>query len=595
MELEDHSNLVAMLLKQAATKNDQPFMWEKRDGAYHSMSWREAADQALALASALAGFGLKAGERVLILSQNSPRWGIADFGIMAAGGISIPVYTTNTVENHEHILSDSGATMAIVSSAALAKNFLPAAKKARALKRIIAMEDLPGADVGRTIITPWSEALAIGRPGIAALAASAEAISRDTVACIIYTSGTGGDPKGVMLSHRAIMANCVGAWHVLQELGLESEVFLSFLPLSHAYEHTAGLMFPVSLGAQIYFAERIDTLAANLLEARPTIMTAVPRLYDILRERIIKGLGQQPQYARWLFWKAVELGRKRYESPELMTFADKLIDRAAEKLVREKIRARFGGRLKALVSGGAALDYDVGVFFVALGVRLLQGYGQTEAAPVIAVNRCSRVKLRTVGPPMKLVETRIADDGEILVRGPMLMDGYWNQQKLTQQTIRDGWLHTGDIGVLDHDGYLQITDRKRDIIVNSAGDTISPARIENALALEPEIEAAVAVGGDDRAHIVAIVVPAAQFAHDWAKRNGRAGELATLTGDKDFRAAVSRAVDRTNARLGAHERVRNFVLVDEPFTIENGLMTPTLKPRRHAVLKRWGRLLEQAH
>jgi long-chain acyl-CoA synthetase len=595
VELEDHSNLVAMLLKQAATKNDQPFMWEKRDGAYHSMSWREAADQALALASALAGFGLKAGERVLILSQNSPRWGIADFGIMAAGGISIPVYTTNTVENHEHILSDSGATMAIVSSAALAKNFLPAAKKARALKRIIAMEDLPGADVGRTIITPWSEALAIGRPGIAALAASAEAISRDTVACIIYTSGTGGDPKGVMLSHRAIMANCVGAWHVLQELGLESEVFLSFLPLSHAYEHTAGLMFPVSLGAQIYFAERIDTLAANLLEARPTIMTAVPRLYDILRERIIKGLGQQPQYARWLFWKAVELGRKRYESPELMTFADKLIDRAAEKLVREKIRARFGGRLKALVSGGAALDYDVGVFFVALGVRLLQGYGQTEAAPVIAVNRCSRVKLRTVGPPMKLVETRIADDGEILVRGPMLMDGYWNQQKLTQQTIRDGWLHTGDIGVLDHDGYLQITDRKRDIIVNSAGDTISPARIENALALEPEIEAAVAVGGDDRAHIVAIVVPAAQFAHDWAKRNGRAGELATLTGDKDFRAAVSRAVDRTNARLGAHERVRNFVLVDEPFTIENGLMTPTLKPRRHAVLKRWGRLLEQAH
>jgi long-chain acyl-CoA synthetase len=595
VELEDHSNLVAMLLKQAATKNDQPFMWEKRDGAYHSMSWREAADQALALASAFASFGLKAGERVLILSQNSPRWGIADFGIMAAGGISIPVYTTNTVENHDHILSDSGATMAIVSSAALAKNFLPAAKKARALKRIIVMEDLPGADVGRTIITPWSEALAIGRPGIAALAASAEAISRDAVACIIYTSGTGGDPKGVMLSHRAIMANCVGAWHVLQELGLESEVFLSFLPLSHAYEHTAGLMFPVSLGAQIYFAERIDTLAANLLEARPTIMTAVPRLYDILRERIIKGLAQQPQYARWLFWKAVELGRKRYESPELLTFADKLIDRAAEKLVREKIRARFGGRLKALVSGGAALDYDVGVFFVALGVRLLQGYGQTEAAPVIAVNRCSRVKLRTVGPPMKLVETRIADDGEILVRGPMLMDGYWNQQKLTQQTIRDGWLHTGDIGVLDHDGYLQITDRKRDIIVNSAGDTISPARIENALALEPEIEAAVAVGGDDRAHIVAIVVPAAQFAHDWAKRNGRTGELATLTGDKDFRAAVGRAVDRTNARLGAHERVRNFVLVDEPFTIENGLMTPTLKPRRHAVLKRWGRLLEQAH
>ena len=595
MELEDYPNLVAMLLRQAAQKNDLPFLWEKHDGAYRSISWREAADQVLALASALSGFGLKTGDRVLVLAQNSPRWAIADFGIMAAGGVTVPVYTTNTVESHEHILNDSGATMAIVSSAELAKTFLPAARKARALKRIIAMEDLDGADAGRTTITAWSEALAAGKPGAAALAASATAINRNALACLIYTSGTGGEPKGVMLSHRAIMANCVGAQNVLQELGLDNEVFLSFLPLSHAYEHTAGLMFPVALGAQIYFAERIDTLAANLLEARPTIMTAVPRLYDIFRERMIKGLAQQPQYARWLFWKAVELGRKRYESPELMTFVDGLIDRAAEKLVREKVRARFGGRLKALVSGGAALDYDVGVFFVALGVRLLQGYGQTEAAPVIAVNRCNRVKLRTVGPPMKLVEAKIADDGEILVRGPMLMDGYWNQAKLTQQTIRDGWLHTGDIGVLDHDGYLQITDRKRDIIVNSAGDTISPARIENALALEPEIEAAVAVGGDDRAHIVAIVVPATQFAHDWAKRNGRACELAALAGDKDFRAVIGRAVDRTNTRLGAHERVRRFVLADEPFTIENGMMTPTMKPRRHAVLKRWGRLLEQTH
>ena len=595
MELEDHPNLVAMLLKQAALKTDQPFLWEKHDSTYQPISWREAADQALALASALAGFGLKAGDRVLLLSQNSPRWAIADFGIMAAGGVTVPVYTTNTADNHEHILNDSGAAMAIVSTAALAKNFIPAAKKARALKRIITMEELGAVDAGRTTLTLWSEALAVGRPGAAALASSATAIDRNAVACLIYTSGTGGEPKGVMLSHRAILANCVGATHVLWELGLDNEVFLCFLPLSHAYEHTAGLMFPVSLGAQIYFAERTDTLSANLLEARPTIMTAVPRLYDIMRERMIKGLTQQPQYARWLFWKAVELGRKRTESPALMTRLDKLVDRAAERLVRNKIRARFGGRLKALVSGGAALDYDVGMFFVALGMRLLQGYGQTEAAPVIAVNRCNRVKLRTVGPPMKHVEVKIADDGEILVRGPMLMDGYWDQPKLTQQTIREGWLHTGDIGVLDHDGYLQITDRKRDIIVNSAGDTISPARIEGALALEPEIEAAVAVGGDDRAHIVAIVVPSSQFAGDWAKRNGRPADLGALATDKDFRAAVGRAVDRTNARLGAHERVRSFVLADEPFTIENGMMTPTMKPRRHAVLKRWGRLLEQVH
>jgi len=277
-----------------------------------------------------------------------------------------------------------------------------------------------------------------------------------------------------------------------------------------------------------------------------------------------------------------------------MTAKDKVLDWIVDKLVRDKFRARFGGRLKALVSGGAALNYEIGVFFTALGLRLLQGYGQTEAAPVISCNPCARVKLRTVGPPLKQVELRIADDGEILVRGPMLMDGYWKQPKLTATTLRDGWLHTGDIGVIDHDGYLQITDRKKDIIVISGGDTLSPQHIEQALTLEPEIEAAVAIG-DNRPHIVAIVVPAPDFVAEWAKANGATPDLAVLAEDKAFRTAIGQAIDRANARLSVTERVKRFVIADRPFTIENGMMTPTMKPRRHAILGRWGAAIDRLY
>ncbi len=353
-------------------------------------------------------------------------------------------------------------------------------------------------------------------------------------------------------------------------------------------------MFPISIGAQIYFAERIDTLTANLLEARPTIMTAVPRLFEIMRERIVRGVARQDRVSARLFWAAIELGRKRYENHRAMTRWQRLADRVVDRLVRDKVRARFGGRLKALVSGGAPLNYDVGLFFTALGLRLLQGYGLTEAAPVVSVNLLTRVKLRTVGPPLKHVEVRIADDGEVLVRGPLLMDGYWKQPKHTAEVLRDGWLHTGDIGVIDHDGFLQITDRKKDIIVNSAGETISPQHIEGTLALEPEIAFAVAVG-DNRPHIGAIVVPDHDFLAEWARKNGTGADLSRLAEDKAFRRAIGLAIDRANANLSVIERVKHFVIADQPFTIENGMMTPTMKTRRHAIIRRWGATVEQMY
>ena len=594
MEIDDWPNLPALLLSQAEKCGDRPFLWEKRDGKYTAMSWREVAGQVGSLAAALQSYGLARGDRVLLLSQNSPRWAIADFAIMAAGGVTVPMYTTNTVSNHEHILSDSGATMAIISTTTLARPFFSAVGKFKALKHVIAMEDFREFDAGRAAISTWDNALADGKAAAEEVWISAVEIDRDALACLIYTSGTGGEPKGVMLSHRAIISNCVGAADVLEELGLGDEVFLSFLPLSHAYEHSAGLMFPVSIAAQIYFAERVDTLATNMLEARPTIMTAVPRLYEIMRERILKGVAGQGRLRAKLFWAALELGRKRYESRETMSAWERLVDRVVDRLVRDKVRARFGGRLKALVSGGAPLNYEIGVFFTALGLRLLQGYGQTEAAPVISCNRCGHVKLRTVGPPLKHVEVRIADDGEVLVSGPLLMDGYWKQPKLTSETLRGGWLHTGDIGVIDHDGYLQITDRKKDIIVNSAGDTLSPQRIEGVLALEPEIEVAVAFG-DNRPHVVAIIVPSRDFVAEWTKKNGVGDRLSDLVSDRAFRGAVGRAVDRANRNLSVTERVKRFVVADQPFTIENGMMTPTMKPRRHTIVGRWGTSIEQLY
>ena len=594
MEISDWRNLVAMFLSQAQTHGQQPFLWEKIDGRYQPTSWAAVANQVAALAASLQSYGLNRGDRVVLLSQNSPRWVIADLAIMAAGGVTVPAYTTNTTGNHAHILNDSGAAMAIVSTAALARPFFEAARKSASLKRVIAMEDLGDIDVGRVVIGTWDGALASGAAGADAVLTAATEIDGDALACLIYTSGTGGEPKGVMLSHRAIITNCVGAADVLAELGLADEVFLSFLPLSHAYEHSAGLMFPVSIGAQIYFAERVDTLTTNLLEARPTIMTAVPRLCEITRERLLRSVTRQGHLSARLLWAAVELGRKRYESRETMSRWERLADWVVDRLVRDKVRARFGGRLKALVSGGAPLNYEVGVFFIALGLRLLQGYGLTEAAPVVSVNRLSRIKLRTVGPPMKHVEVRIADAGEVLVRGPLLMDGYWKQPRLTAETLRDGWFYTGDIGVIDHDGYLQITDRKRDIIVNSSGETISPQRIEGVLALEPEIGVAVAIG-DNRPHVGAIVVPDDDFLVQWARQNAVSPVLSELAEDTAFRHAIGQAIDRANRNLSVIERVKHFVIADQPFTVENGMMTPTMKPRRHEIVRRWGASLEQLY
>ncbi len=566
-------NLPAMFFDRAAAFANQSFLWHKQDGDYVPLTWAEVSAAVVRVANALQAAGVAPGDRVVLVSENRPEFLIADVAIMTIGAIAVPTYTTNTPDDHRHILTDSGAVAAIISTAALAGEVLKAAEGAPDLRTVFTIETPADPAPGHVTLVPWPAADGNGVADAADLIAEARQHPRDEAACIIYTSGTGGRPKGVVLSHGNILTNCEGAYQRLVDAcGLTDEVFLSFLPLSHSYEHTCGQFFPISISAQIYYAEGIDQLGRNMAEARPTLMTAVPRLYEALHGRIVRDVERAGGLKAALFKRTVAIGSKRYAG-ESLSLSERLVDPLLEKMVRDKVRARFGGRLKGLVSGGAPLNQEIGVFFHALGLRMSQGYGQTEAAPLISCNPLERIKLHTVGTPVPGVEVRIADDGEILARGDMVMMGYWNMPDATAETIRDGWLHTGDIGRIDADGYIEITDRKKDIIVNSGGDNVSPSRVEGFLTVEPEIHQAL-VFGDRKPHLVALIVPDPALAEE-------------VEGDQ-LRARIDAALERVNTRLSPIERVRRFTLADAPFSVESGELTPTMKTRRHAVLARYG-------
>ncbi len=598
MTAETARNLVEMFLDQADRRGDRPCVWSKPDKGkpFKPVSWRSVAEQAAKLAAALKAMGIQPGDRVALVSESRPEWLIADLGIMAAGAVTVPTYTTNTERDHDHILRDSGARGAIVSTARLARELLPAAMDAGSVDFVIAMEPPKLAQSLDLDVHLWKDVLAGSTGTVAETRAAIAATTRDNLACLIYTSGTGGAPKGVMISHGAILHNCAGAREVIAELGLDdgldrTEVFLSFLPLSHAYEHSGGQFFPLSIGAQIYYAESIDKLAANMAECRPTIMTVVPRLFEMLRTRVTRAIEEQGGTRARLFHKALALGEKRFIDRRSLSLAELLQNRVLDRLVRRKVQQRFGGRVKALVSGGAPLNSDVGLFFHALGLRLLQGYGQTESGPVVSVNRPGLVKIHTVGPPMKATEVRIAEDGEILIRGELVMKGYWRDEAATARTIIDGWLDTGDIGIIDDDGHLQITDRKKDIIVNDKGDNVAPARVEGLLTLEPEIGQAM-LYGDRRPHMVALLVPDMEWAAKWAAENGKPADMPSLSADPAFHSVMDKAVSRVNQRLSSTEKVRRFAVATAPFSIDNEQMTPTMKIRRHVIVRRYKDVLD---
>jgi len=583
VQLEDIAkarNLVSLFLQRADERGDKPFLTAKIGGNWVSITYAEAARQVCLLAEGLRRLGLNDGDRVVIVSENRPEWAIADLAIMAAGCITTPAYTTNTEADHCHILDDSQARAVFVSTAKLAKPLIPALLKTGRARHLIAFDAMASAQSGSFAVHQWA-GLTTGDADAARLAVDARLapVTRDDLACIIYTSGTSGAPRGVMLHHGAILHNVIGAGEILSgDFGWGEERFLSFLPLSHAMEHTAGLHLPIALGADIWFAEGLDKLSSNLEEAQPTFMIVVPRLFEVLREKMIRQIEKQGKLANFLLGRAIRLGERQVAGK--FGLADKPDDLLLAATLRPKIRAKFGGRIKALVSGGAPLNPEVGGFFQAMGLTMLQGYGQTESAPVVSCNYPSAgIRLDTVGPPMRGVEVRIAEDGEILVRGELVMKGYWQNPEDTARTLVDGWLHTGDIGHLDKAGRIKITDRKKDIIVNDKGDNIAPQKLEGMLTLQPEIAQAM-VSGDKRPFIVALIVPDAEWALNWAQENGEKFDLHDLHALPAFRGAIKAAVDRTNAGLSVIEKIRKFELADAPFSVDNNQMTPTLKIRR---------------
>lgn len=577
-------NLVTLFFEQAAKGKKKPFLSCKVDGKYKALSWRDTAVKVAKLAAALEKLGIESGDRVAIVATGRPEWCISDLAIMAIGAISVPVYTTYTERDYFHVLEDSGAKAVIVSDRKLARLVLPVAHELNHVRFAITMEQ-PHITQGLNVdIYSWQGLVEESKGSVKDIKARADRLTRSDTACIIYTSGTGGAPRGVMQHHGAILHNCEGAADVVEELGIGNDVFLSFLPLSHAYEHTGGQFLPIMLGAQIYYAESIDKLSANMGEARPTIMVVVPRLFEVLRNKIQRDISKAGGLKARLFDRTLQLGEKAVNRPSEMTLFEKLYNAMLDRLVRKTVRKTFGGRVKALVSGGAPLNPEVGNFFAAIGLTMIQGYGQTEAAPVIAVNRPSSNKMDTVGLPLLNTEVKIAADGEILVRGELVMHGYWRDAEATANTIIDGWLHTGDVGEFDRDGQIRITDRKKDIIVNDKGDNVSPQRVEGMLALEPEIGQAM-VYGDQRPYLVGLLVPDADWLAEWKRETGKEGTLETLTGDPDLIKALDKAVSKINAKLTVTEKVRRFVVSAEPFTIENAQMTPSLKIRRHVISK----------
>ena len=483
--------------------------------------------------------------------ENRPEFPVAETALMAIRAVPVPAYTTNTLDDQAHLLRDSGARAAIVSSPALADRLRAAAAKVSGLDLLVVIDEGNG-------VRHWDELTGDSRPQDD-IEAEAAAIPASALACLIYTSGTGGTPRGVMLPHRCMLSNCSGAFELVRPLHLKDEIYLSYLPLSHAYEHTVGQFFLLSLGTEIVYARGVEHLGADMLSVRPTILMAVPRVLEVIRMRVLTQVARETPFRQRLFEKAIAIGLKRVDG-ERLTLAEHLLDPILDRLVRAKVRGRFGGRLVAAMSGGARLEPEVGRFYLALGMTIMQGYGQTEAGPVISANPPDAIHIDTVGTPLQGVDLRIAEDGEILVRGDLVMDGYWNRPRETSAVIRDGWLHTGDIGELDH-GYLRITDRKRDMIVLSGGENVSPAKIEGMLMAEAEIAQAV-VTGEGRSGLSALVVAA--------------------DGYDDV--AVALAVNRTNHRLSVTERIRKHALVS-PFTIDNGLLTPSHKICRVMVMR----------
>ncbi len=560
MNIKNTNSLVDLFFnKLEETNGDKAFLqWLKPEKNY-KYNWREAAEKIFKLTNKIKPY-IKKNERCLLLSENRPEWLIADIAIMNAGGISVPIFTTYSDNDYEYIINDCKPSIIIVSNQ---KQFKKIKKYIdNNIKLIISFEKIDHKSV--LIENIYKEILLKKIKN--------NNLNRKSVACIIYTSGTSGNPKGVVLSHGGILSNCEGALEVLKLLINKNEIsFLTWLPLSHSYEHTVQFI-QILVGAKIFYAENLEKLILNMSTAKPTIMTAVPRFYQNLFNKINLNFNKQKGIKKILINQTLEIGKKILNRKNLNT-KEKIINIFCEFLVRNKIKKQFGGSLKAFISGGGALDQNIGEFLNAIGLPTLQGYGLTEASPIVSCNLLGQIKIDTVGPAFKTNKIKIAEDGEILIQGENVMLGYWNKKKETEEVIKNNWLYTGDIGEMDSDGFLKITDRKKDIIVNFGGDNISPVKIENLLCLNENIKQSF-IYGDKKNYLVAILV---------AEKNYTTQEL------------IAEYIKNLNNKLSSIEKIKKYFITNNEFTIENRMLTPTLKLRRKEIVKNYSNQIENLY
>ena len=576
MNLNNLNNLIELFVNQANKQNKKDIFLEwLNPNNKKTYTWEQAENNILKLSKVIKE-NIKEGDRCLLVSENRPEWFVSDLAIMVAGGITVPAYTTYTEDDYKYLIEDCEPSLVVVSNNEMLKKLNNSINKKDFIKKVITLDEKIMVTNSLNIINKekYLDFDSIVKNNLLAEdKIENNKLKRNSPACIIYTSGTGGNPKGVILSHGGILNNLVGACEIMKPLFNSRPVFLTWLPLSHSYEHCVQFA-QIAVGAKVFYAEKIEKLLENISEAKPTLMTAVPRFYQNLYNKINMNLKKQTGFKAKLIEATLRLGRKKLLNQK-MTFSEKLLNFIVDKLVRKKIKKQFGGNLKAFVSGGGALDKEIGEFLNSVGLPTLQGYGLTETSPVVSCNPIHKIKVETVGPPFKGNEVKIAEDGEILVKGENVMLGYWNKKEETEKVIINGWLHTGDIGELDpNDGYLKITDRKKDIIVSAGGDNISPAKIENMLTNEPEIDQCM-VYGDKKNYLVALIVPNKDFLNEKEK--------------------INKVIEKINKKLTLLEKIKKIQLIDENFSIENGLMTPTMKVKRKKVTEKYKNQLENLY
>ena len=566
MKLDNYNNLIELFHSQYQLMNENQIFLQSLKDKDLKYSWKQSYDCIQKLSDHISKY-IAPKDRCLLISENRPEWLLCDLAIMLSKGITVPAYTTYTERDYEYLINDCKPSIIIFSNTLQFKKIKNLIIKNKFIKAVISFENIKEDKIKIEDIKKIFQETNYIEKNLNRID-----LGRKDTACIIYTSGTQGNPKGVMLSHGGILNNCEGSTELLNEIINYKPKFLTWLPLSHSYEHTVQFV-QIAVGAKVYYAESIDKLVKNMNECSPDIMTAVPRFYQNLYQKISSTFKKARGVKKFLFQSTFHLGKKKLLKQEFSIY-EKFLNFICENLVRKKVKDQFGGSLKAFISGGGALDYQVGVFLNSIGLPTLQGYGLTETSPVVSCNPISDIRIETVGPPFKGNEVKIAEDGEILIRGENVMLGYWNNSASTEETIKKGWLYTGDIGYFE-DGFLKITDRKKDILITPGGDNISPLKIENDLIKIEYIEQAL-VYGDNKPFLVALLV----LNSDYKKIDNE---------------TINNEIEKINKKLSRIEKIKKFFIINRQFTIENGFMTPTLKLKRYKIIQEYKNELEKLY